>query len=40
VIFLLGTYLGKIEHSFWLWSGIRAVLIAAVTSAVIIALER
>lgn len=40
IIFLLGTYLGKIEHSFWLWSGIRAVLIAGVTSAVIIALER
>jgi predicted membrane protein (TIGR00267 family) len=40
VIFLLGTYLGKIEHSFWLWSGIRAVLIAVVTSALIIAFER
>ena len=40
VIFLLGTYIGKIEHSFWLWSGLRAVLIAAVTSAVIIAMER
>jgi len=40
VIFLLGIYLGKIEHSFWLWSGIRAVLIAAVTSAMIITLER
>ena len=40
VIFLLGTYLGRIEHSFWLWSGIRAVLIEAVTSALIIALER
>ena len=40
VIFLLGTYLGKIEHSFWLWSGLRTVLIAAVTSAVIIAMER
>lgn len=40
VIFLLGTYLGKIEHSFWLWSGIRAVMIAVVTSALIIGLER
>lgn len=39
VIFLLGTYLGRIEHSFWLWSGTRAVLIAAVTSALIVALE-
>lgn len=40
VIFLLGTYLGKIEHSFWLWSGIRAVMIAVITSALIIGLER
>ena len=40
LIFLLGTYLGKIEHGFWLWSGIRAVLIAVITSALIIALER
>ncbi len=40
LIFLLGTYLGKIEHSFWLWSGIRAILIAALTCAMIIALEK
>jgi predicted membrane protein (TIGR00267 family) len=40
IIFLLGIYLGRIERSFWLWSGIRAVLIAAVTSGVIIAVER
>jgi predicted membrane protein (TIGR00267 family) len=40
IIFLLGIYLGRIEHGFWLWSGIRAVLIAAVTSGVIIAVER
>ena len=40
IIFLMGIYLGRIEHSFWLWAGIRAVLIATVTSAVIIALER
>ena len=39
LIFLLGIYIGRIEHSFWLWSGIRAVLIAAVTSALIIGLE-
>jgi len=39
VIFLLGIYLGRIEHSFWLWSGIRAVLIAVVTSALIVVLE-
>ena len=40
IIFLMGIYLGRIEHSFLLWAGIRAVLIATVTSAVIIALER
>lgn len=40
MIFLLGTYLGKIEYGFWLWSGIRAVLIAVISSALIIALEQ
>ncbi len=39
VIFMLGIYLGKIEHSFWLWSGIRALLIAVFTSAAILALN-
>ncbi len=35
VIFLLGTFLGRVSGEFWLWSGMRAVLIAAVTAAII-----
>lgn len=37
-IFLLGIFLGKVSGSFWLWTGIRALLIAAITSLVILAL--
>jgi len=35
-IFLLGAFLGRIGHVFWLWSGLRAVLIAILTSALIL----
>jgi predicted membrane protein (TIGR00267 family) len=35
-IFLLGVYLGKISRSFWLWAGLRAVLIAAGMVAIIL----
>lgn len=38
-IFVLGAFLGRIGHGFWLWSGLRAVLIAALTSALILALR-
>ncbi len=38
VIFLLGLFLGKVSGSFWLWSGLRALLIALVTCMVILAL--
>ena len=38
-IFVLGTILGRISHVFWLWSGLRAVLIAALTSALIVLLR-
>ncbi len=31
-IFLLGAYLGRISDTFWVWSGVRAVLIAVVTA--------
>ena len=34
-IFFLGVYLGKISRSFWLWSGLRAVLIAVSMMAII-----
>ena len=38
-IFLLGVFLGRISHTYWLWSGIRAVLIAAATCALILLLR-
>lgn len=38
-IFVLGAFLGRIGQGFWLWSGLRAVLIAVLTSALILALR-
>ncbi len=35
-IFLLGVYLGKISRQFWLWAGLRTVLIAMILVAVIL----
>ena len=35
LVFLLGVYLGKIGGTSWLWSGIRALLVASVTVAII-----
>ena len=35
-VFLLGVYLGKISRSFWLWAGLRAVLIAVSMVAIIL----
>jgi len=37
MIFLLGVYLGRISHTFWLWAGLRTLLIAAATTALIFA---
>ena len=39
MLFLLGTYLGKISGVFWLWSGIRALVIALATGGIIVALN-
>jgi len=39
ILFLLGIYLGRISGVFWLWSGIRALAIALVTGAIIVALN-
>lgn len=36
VVFLLGMFLGKISGRFWLWSGLRTMLIALVTAAIIL----
>jgi len=38
-IFVLGALLGRIGHTFWLWSAIRAVLIGAITCGVILGLR-
>jgi len=34
-IFFLGVFLGRISDTFWLWSGLRAVLIGLVTAGII-----
>lgn len=34
-VFLLGVYLGKISRQFWLWSGLRTVLVALILVATI-----
>ena len=38
-IFLLGTFMGKFSGTFWLWTGLRALLIAVVTCLAILILE-
>jgi predicted membrane protein (TIGR00267 family) len=38
-IFLLGLFLGKVSGTFWLWTGLRALLIAVVTCLVILTLK-
>ncbi len=35
IIFFLGVYLGKVSHTFWLWAGLRTLVIAAATTALI-----
>lgn len=35
-IFFLGVFLGKISKSFWLWSGLRTLIIAIITVAIIL----
>lgn len=39
MIFLLGVYLGQISHTFWLWAGLRTLLIAVATTALIFLLS-
>ena len=39
MIFLLGVYLGRISHTFWLWAGLRTLLIAAATTGLIFTLS-
>ena len=35
VLFLLGVYLGRISGTFWLWAGLRTLLIAGVTAMLV-----
>ena len=39
IIFLLGVYLGQVSQTFWLWAGLRTLLIAAATTALIFTLS-
>ncbi len=39
VIFFLGLFLGKVSGTFWLWTGLRALLIAGITCLIIITLQ-
>jgi predicted membrane protein (TIGR00267 family) len=39
IIFLLGVYLGQVSHTFWLWAGLRTLLVAAATTALIFTLS-
>jgi len=38
MIFLLGVFLGRISGQFWLWAGLRTLLIAILTAALILLL--
>ena len=38
--FLLGVFLGRVSGQFWLWTGIRALLIAMITSALIFIIHK
>ena len=35
-LFLLGAFIGVVSHRFWLWSGLRTLLIALLTAAIIL----
>jgi predicted membrane protein (TIGR00267 family) len=35
LVFLLGVYLGRISGTFWLWAGLRTLLIAVLTAALV-----
>lgn len=35
VLFLLGIVIGRVQGTFWLWSGLRTLLIACLTAAII-----
>ncbi len=38
-IFFLGLFLGKVSNTFWLWAGLKALVIAILTAGIILFLE-
>ena len=36
MIFLLGIYIGRISGTFWLWAGVRTLLVAALTAGLVV----
>lgn len=40
VLFMIGVLLGKISHTFWLWSGLKTLLVAIFTVALILVFGR
>jgi predicted membrane protein (TIGR00267 family) len=39
IMIFFGVYLGQVSHTFWLWAGLRTLLIAAATTALIFTLS-
>ena len=39
IIFLLGVFLGRVSGAFWLWSGVRTLIVAFLTILVIMVLS-
>ncbi|MDH5369938.1 MAG: hypothetical protein OEW99_07930 [Gammaproteobacteria bacterium] len=39
VVFMLGVFLGRISETFWLWAGLRTLLVAAATAGLIFLLS-
>jgi len=40
ILFFLGIFIGNISGHFWLWSGLRTLLIAIITAGIIIGVEK
>lgn len=38
--FMLGVFLGRLSGGFWLWTGVRALMIAVITAAIILLLNQ
>jgi len=38
--FMMGVFLGRLNDRFWLWSGVRALLVAVIVAAIILLLNQ